>query len=245
MRHAVSAIAALAAVILAFDAAGAQERFDLAGGLMPGDYLRIGLGSTMPVNPQGSLANWGTGTGVSVGYENWQAGGAGVGRVGFGLTVAYSALPLKEQSFTSQFIPATGGTTTSATASKAGILEVASTIRFRIPAPVLSPAITVGFGFINWAPGTITYKATTGSGSVKQSHRSGAELTVGGSVDRQLWDRFAAYAEGAYVYGYTGYGRGYATPGGVCSTSGGGCDPLKNTTVAVLRGGLRVRITDR
>lgn len=235
-------IAAAAACTFAGGAAGAQDRSGdaMAGGLVAGDYLRVAGGVTSPVNPQGSLRNWGTGTNVAVSYENWQAGSNGLGHVGFGLTAAYSFLPLKDQTFVAGFTPVTGGTTQSASASRAGILEITSNLRFRIPAPLVMPAVTVGFGFINWAPGEIHYVATSGSGSVKQSHRSGAELSVGGSLDRQVWDRYALFAEASYVYGYTSYGQGFATPGGVCSSSG--CDPLKNTTVAVLRGGLRVRM---
>ena len=107
--------------------------------------------------------------------------------------------------------------------------------------PVVMPSLLIGFGFINWAPGEIHYVSTTGSGNVKQSHRSGAELSIGGALDRQLWDRYAAYVEAQYVYGYTSYGQGFATPGGVCA-SHSGCDVLKNTTIATLRGGLRIRM---
>jgi hypothetical protein len=164
--------------------------------------------------------------------------------VGFGLAASYSFLPLKSDQFAAEFTPATGLTTRSASASRAGILEIVSNIRVRFPAPLVMPAVTVGFGFINWRPGTIDYVASNQtSGSVKQSHRSGAELSIGGSLDRHLWDRYAAYVEAAYVYGYTSYGRGFTTPGGVCASSG--CDPLKNTTVATLRGGLRVKLGDR
>jgi hypothetical protein len=215
----------------------------MASGLVAGDYLRIGAGVTTPVNPQGSLRDWKSGTGASVIWENWQNGGSGVGRVGFGLGVAYSLLPLKQDQFLADFTPPlTGGKATSATASKAGILEVTSSIRIRIPAPLVMPTINVGIGFINWAPGKISYTSTTapGTSTVKQQHRSGAEFSIGGSLDRQIYDRFAAYAEAAYVYGYTAYGRGFTTPGSVCGSAG--CDPLKNTTVGWIRGGLRIRV---
>ena len=233
---------ALAACVCVVSTARAQASGDpLASGLVAGDYLRIGGGITSPVNAQGSLKDWSTGPGFSIAYENWASGGNGVGRVGFGVGAAYSFLPFKDDVFINGFIPANGVTTRSATASSAGILEITSNLRIRFPMPVVMPSVNVGFGFINWAPGTIHYVASDNStGTVKQSHRSGAELSIGAGLDRQLWDRYALYVDGAYVYGYTSYGQGFATPGGVCASTG--CDPLKNTTVATLRGGLRVRL---
>jgi hypothetical protein len=161
-----------------------------------------------------------------------------VGRVGFGITGTYSFLPFKADVFETEF----SNTARNASASHAGILEIISNARIRFPSPVVSPAVIIGFGFINWAPGKINFIDGNQQVSVTQEHRSGAELTIGASLDRQLWDRYAAYVEGSYVYGYTSYGRGFTTPGGVCTNSG--CDPLKNTTVTTLRGGLRVRLTN-
>jgi hypothetical protein len=211
----------------------------MASGLSGGDYLRLSGGITQPVNPQGSLRNWGAGPSINVAYENWQSGGGGVGRVGFGLGVSYAFLPLKQDAFVSEFVPLTGGTTQTATAARAGILEITSNVRVRIPAPLIMPAITFGFGFINWAPGRISYTSTTGPGTVRQAHRNGAELSIGGSLDRQIYDRYALYAEALYTYGFTSYGRGFTNPGSICAS---GCDPLKNTSVGTLRGGLRVRV---
>jgi hypothetical protein len=206
-------------------------------GMQPGDYLRLGAGATIPVNAQGSLRDWKAGTGINLEYENWQPGSSGVGRVGFGLGAAYSRLPLKEDQFARDFTPASGALTSAS--GHAGILEITSNLRIRIPAPLVMPAVTIGLGFINWSPGQIHYTSTGGAtGSVKQSSRSGAELALGGSIDREIYDRFAAYVEAAYVYGYTSYGSGFGTPTTICSS----CDPLKNTTVVTLRGGVRARI---
>jgi len=206
-------------------------------GMQPGDYLRFGVGSTIPVNPQGSLRDWKAGPAFNLAYENWQAGGNGIGRVGFGLGVAYSRLPLKQDQFANDFTPTTG--TVTEASGHAGILEITSNLRIRLPAPLVMPAITIGLGFINWSPGDITYVSTTGvTGKAKQSSRSGAEIALGASIDREIYDRFAAYVEAAYVYGYTSYGAGFGTPTSICQS----CDPLKNTTVATLRGGLRVRM---
>jgi hypothetical protein len=219
---------------------GAQDRPADQGtsGMQPGDYLRFGAGTTIPVNPQGSLRDWKAGPGVNVAYENWQPGGnGGPGRVGFGLGVGYSRLVLKEDQFANDFTPTSGALANAS--GHAGILEITSNLRIRIPAPLVMPAVTIGLGFINWSPGQIHYETTTSAtGSVKQSSRSGAELALGGSIDREIYDRFAAYVEAAYVYGYTSYGAGFGTPTSICTS----CDPLKNTTVVTLRGGLRARI---
>jgi hypothetical protein len=232
------AVTALVSMVSLAGSAGAQSTDPLAGGLIPGDYIRVSAGVTTPVNPQGSLKDWKAGTGFGLAWENWQAGGTGVGRVGFGISGAYSFLPFDGDEFKRE----TNGIITSAEAKKAGILEIVSSARIRFPAPVVSPAILIGFGFIHWAPGKITYTdATSHTTTATQQHRSGAELSIGASLDRQLWDRYAAYVEGTYVYGYTSYGTSFTTPGGVCTSAG--CDPLKNTTIATLRGGLRVRFT--
>ena len=93
---------------------------------------------------------------------------------------------------------------------------------------------------MNWAPATINYTSATGSGTAKQRHRSGAELTIGAGLERHIVDRYGIFAEAAYAYGFTSIGQGAATPGGVCATSS--CDILKNTSIATLRGGLSVRV---
>jgi len=212
----------------------------MAGGLMPGDYLRLGAGIISPVNPQGSLRDWNRGTSFSLVWENWQPASGGVSRVGFGIGVGYSLLPLNESQFVSDFRPISGGTTTSATASKAGILDVTTNIRIRIPAPIVMPSVAIGLGFIDWRPGDINYVSTTGSGTTKQEHRSGAEVSIGGGLDRDIVDRYAVFAEALYEYGFTSFGQGLANPGGTCVSNG--CDILRNTTVGMIRGGLRVRV---
>jgi hypothetical protein len=211
----------------------------MAGGMAPGDYIRLSGGPTIPVNPQGSLRNWDTGVGFSLAYENWQAGsGGGLGRVGFGLGAAYSRLPLDEQKFAAIFTPSSGGTLQSGS-GHAGVLEITSNLRIRIPAPLVMPTINIGLGFINWSPGSIHYTSTTGeTGNVKQSSRSGAEFSIGGGLEREVYDRIGVFVDAAYVYGYTSYGSGFGTPTTICQS----CDALKNTTVATIRGGVHARI---
>ena len=41
---------------------------DLAGGLRAGDYVRISGGASIPVNPQGSLRDWSSGTDRHFGF---------------------------------------------------------------------------------------------------------------------------------------------------------------------------------
>ena len=217
---------------------GQEDR--LAGGLQAGDYARLSGGITTPVNPQGSVRDWDRGTGVSVAWENWQTGGTGVGRVGLGFALSYAFLPLNESKFITDFTPLEGGKATAATAGKAGLLELGTVLRFRIPAPLVMPTINVGVGFINWRPADVHYTGTAGSGTSKQRHRSGAEVSIGGGLERHIVDRFGLFADAVYVYGFTGLGRSSATPGGFCATTG--CDVLKNTSATSLRGGLSVRV---
>jgi hypothetical protein len=213
---------------------------DLAGGLRAGDYVRISGGVSIPVNAQGSLKDWTRGTALNLGWENWQNGGTGVGRVGIAINLSYSMLPLDQEQFLSEFVPISGPRPTSATSSNAGVLELATNFRFRIPSPLVMPTINVGVGFMNWAPAAINYTTPTGSGSAKQRHRSGAELTIGGGLERHIVDRYGLFAEAEYAYGFTSIGQGTAAPGGLCATSS--CDILKNTSIATLRGGLSVRV---
>jgi hypothetical protein len=212
-----------------------------AGGFTPGDYLRIGGGVTSPINARGSLKDWNAGPGASLVWESWSGSPTGLGRAGFGIGVAYSLLPLDSDNFAANNTPLAGGKITSATANRAGLLEVTTNLRVRIPAPFVMPAVNIGFGFINWHPGKINYVATSGTATVRQESRSGAMLSIGGSLERHLWDRYGAYVEGNYVYGYTTYGQGYATPGAVCSSN---C-PVNNTTVTTFRAGLRIKVADQ
>jgi hypothetical protein len=212
-----------------------------AGGLVSGDYIRVSAGLAHPLDAQGSLRDWKPGESFGLSYENWMPGngGNGVGQFGFGIGLVYNALPFDSQTFMADFIPASGGAITSASASHARVLEITSTIRYRFPMPVIAPAINVGFGFLNWAPSKISYVTAEGTTTAQQQHRSGFEVSVGGSVDRQLYDRFALFGEAAYVYGFTRYGA-FTTPNGSCARNN--CDVLKNTTLGTIRGGLRVRM---
>lgn len=210
-----------------------------AGGLAAGEYLLIGGGGTFPVNAQGSLKNYKAGPVFSLAYENWSIGDAGgVSLVGFGLGASYSTLPTKD-GFAAAVAAASGGRVEGATAASARIFEIASNVRIRIPAPYVMPAVTLGLGFINWAPGAIKYQATDGSDArVRYQHRSGAELFIGGSLDRHIYDRYGLFAEADYVYGFTNSGQAFTVANGTCV--GAACDPLKNTSVGIVRGGLRV-----
>ena len=209
----------------------------MADGLMPSDYLRASAGVVAPVS---GMHYWKSGVGANVSWENWQQGGSGVGRVGFGLGIGYSWLPFDETKFTQQFVPAAGTTVVTATASKASVLEISSLIRIRVPAPYIMPTVNIGLGFINWAPGEIHY-ATTGAttASAQQQHRSGAEVSLGGGLDKNLYDRYAIFGEAMWTYGFTSYASGFGTPNSSCA---GGCDNERNTSVGAIRGGLRVRL---
>lgn len=221
---------------------GGYGGVDMTDGLMPGDYLRVSVGATSPIHPQGSLRDWSRGQSYALNWENWGASSGGVDMVAFGASIGYTLLPLDEAEFIRNFTPTlVTGQTASATASRAGVFELTTNARIRIPAPYIMPSVLIGFGFMNWHPGTIHYTTTTGDAAdAKQQSRSGAELSIGGGLDKHIYDRFGIFAEALYTYGFTSFGQGLATPTGVCSNNG--CDALKNTSIGTIRGGLRVRI---
>jgi len=241
-RLAIGVIAAL----VSFSSASAQDRpaqsDRFTDGLVPGDYLRLVGGIVSPVNPQGSLGDWDRGTSYGIVWENWQSSAGGVGRVGFGLGVNYGLLPLNESQFLSEFLTPQGTRASSASASSASLLEIETSVRVRIPAPFIMPSVSLGFGYINFRPSTIQYTAAAGSSATAEQRRYGAEFTIGGALDKHVVDRFAVFGEATYTYGFTGLGQGLARPGGTCATSSAGCDPLKNTTLGAIRGGLRVHV---
>lgn len=240
---AAAVFAACAASALAFSAAGAQVIGDpMADGLMPSDYVRASAGVVAPAS---GMHYWKSGVGANISWENWQQGGSGVGRVGFGLGIGYSWLPFNTSEFVQNFKPAPSDVAVvSATGAKGSVLEISSMIRIRIPAPFIMPTMNIGLGFINWAPGEIHYTtqgnvAGTTTTSATQQHRSGAEVSIGGGLDKNLYDRYAVFGEAMWSYGFTSYASGFGTPNSSCA---GGCDNERNTSVGTVRGGLRVRI---
>lgn len=214
----------------------------MTDGLVPGDYFRFSAGAVSPVRPQGSLRDWSRGTGFALNWENWGAGPTGADIVGFGATIGYALLPLNSAEFIRNFTPTlVTGQTQTATASRAGVFELATNARIRIPAPFVMPSVLLGFGFMNWHPGTVHYTTTTGaSADAKQESRSGPELSIGAGLDKHIYDRVGVFAEALYTYGFTSFGQGLATPTGVCANNG--CDALKNTSLGTIRGGLRLRL---
>jgi hypothetical protein len=104
------------------------------------------------------------------------------------------------------------------------------------------PSVSLGFGYINFRPSTIEYTSATGSASTAEQRRYGGEFTIGAGLDKHVIDRLAVFGEASYTYGFTSLGQGLARPGGTCATSSNGCDPLKNTTLGTIRGGLRVHV---
>jgi hypothetical protein len=211
-----------------------------ADGLIPGGYLRLAAGVLSPINPSGTLRDWNSAPMASLIWENWQPSAHGVGRVGFGIGLGYSALPLNSAEFASSFVPASG-TVSTATGKNASILQVETSIRVRIPSPFIMPSLEVGFGFLSFHPGQIDYTTSDGTtGSARSQTRSGAEFSIGGGLDKQIAGRAAIFGEAMYEYGLTGLGHGIAEPGGTCAS--GQCDVLKNMSLGIVRGGLRVRL---
>lgn len=221
--------------------AGRAQSSSMADGLTPGDYLRVSAGVVSPVNAQGSIRDWDRGQTLNVSWENWQQGSNGVGSIGFGLAFDYSRLPLNQAQFLGEFETVEGTRATSASASNAQIFQVSTVVRARIPAPFIMPTLQLGFGILNFQPANIVYQIPGGAGSTSQRHRTGASLSIGGGLDKQIYGRAAIFGEALYTYAFTSLGgQAVATAGGVCSSNG--CDALKNTSLGALRGGLRVRV---
>src|SRR5215216_1734738 len=184
---------AAASALSAYEA-GAQDqrasRDRYADGLISGDYVRLSGGSLTPVNPQGSLRDWGAGSGFSLMWENWGSGAAGVGVVGFGIGVNYGRLALDEERFVSQFRdPLTQAPATSVESAHASVLEIETTLRVRIPSPFIMPSFSIGFGYINYKPGSIHYNTALGPASTAQQTRYGGEFTIGAGLDKNIYDR--------------------------------------------------------
>lgn len=238
MRSRLLLVVAAALAAQAHVSQAQSDRFN--GGLTSGDFLRVSAGVTTPVNPQGGFGDWKAGPGFNVSYVNWQPGDNGVGRVGFGLGFGYSALPLDEAKFITDFSPLSGGKATSASAGSGALFELNTGLQIRIPAPLVAPTIRFGLGYIGWRPKTISYTAPTGNGTTKQQSRNGAEVSIGAGLERDFAGRFGIFGEADYVYGFTGLGQSSATPGGICG--GNGCDVLKNTSVTSIRGGLSIKL---
>jgi len=219
----------------------AQQATDpLADGLVPGNYVRVGVSSVAPVSPSGSLKDWSRGVGFGVTYENWDQGRNGVGQIGYGFMVDYALLPFDEDQFLKDFKPLSG-TAVSASAKKAGVFKAGVNLRVRIPAPYIMPSVFLQLGFLNWHPGEITFTTTTvSSQTAKQQTRSGGLVAIGGALDKHIYDRFAIFGEAVYTFAYTSFGQGLGGSGSECITSN--CDLLKNTSLGSLRGGLRVRV---
>jgi hypothetical protein len=243
VRSVVAAAVVLAvALITSAERARAQTPDPLADGLVPGDYLRVGVHSVGPLGASGSLKDWSRGVGLGVTYENWNQGRTGVGRIGYGFMVGYSLLPFDSAQFLSERIVTQFGTPITASAKKAGVFELGVNIRFRIPAPYIMPWLKLGLGFIDWQPGKITYTTatTTSSQTAKQEHRSGGAFSAGAGLDKHIYDRFGVFAEAVYTYGYTSFGQGLAGSGSTCLQTN--CDLLKNIPFGSIGGGVRVHI---
>ncbi len=194
------------------------------------------------MNPSGTLRDWDHGTGFALSWENWESVGGGSPRAGFGIAADYAQLPLDERQFISTFQTGQGARASSATATSTKVWTIATDLRLRIPMPVIMPTVNFGFGIIDFHPSSVHYVATDGtSGTAAQKGRTGAELSIGAGIDRQIAGPVAAYVEALYRYGFTSVGEGIAAPGSACLQAGG-CDALRNTSFGLIRGGLRVRV---
>src|SRR4051812_35624128 len=70
-----------------------------ADGLTRGYYFRLSGGLAKPINPGGSLKDWGGGQSVNLMWENWDEVNGRMGILGFALYGDLSLLPFKENEF--------------------------------------------------------------------------------------------------------------------------------------------------
>jgi hypothetical protein len=216
----------------------------MTDGMVAGGYVRVSGGVVTPVNPGGSLREWDAGYTLNVMWENWENNDRGnLSLFGFGLYADLSLLPFDETQFIKDFTGGPNGAVTSATAGRARVFQFGVNTRFRIPAPYFTPSISVGFGFLDWRPATISYVAVGGSGTAKQQNRQGGVLTLIGGVDKHVFDRVSIFGEAAYAYAYTSFGQGLGATGSACIAAN--CDLLRNMPFGTIRGGLKVRVGGR
>ena len=215
----------------------------MTDGMVAGGYVRASGGLVTPVSAGGSLREWNAGWTFNVMWENWENNDRGtLSLFGFGLYADFSSLPFDSGQFIKDFT-SPNGAVTSATAGRGRVIQFGVNTRFRIPAPYFTPSISLGFGFLDWHPGTIDYVAVGGSGTAKQQNRQGGVLTLIGGVDKHIYDRVSIFGEAAYAYAYTSFGQGLGATGGACIQAN--CDLLRNMPFGTIRGGLKVRVGGR
>lgn len=243
-RPFIALLAALFVVASAHPLAAQDEAGDpYAAGLVGGNYLRASAGFTAPINPSGAYRDWNSGPAVALAWENWDNGMRGVGRLGFAIGATYASLPFDAAEFLPRFQTLAGVPATSAHASSAWLLTVETQLRYRLPVPYLMPSILFGFGYINFHPSTIHFAtAAAADATTAQEQKTGAVVSIGGGLDRQLFGRYALFGEALYGYGFTSLGGGFTNSRGTCAASNEGCDVLKNIALGTVRGGLRVHI---
>ena len=171
-----------------------------------------------PVNPQGQPAATGAAARRSTSAGRTGTTGANGRRTSWdsrSISV-YSMLPLDESQFLVGLHADLGpeGLPRPA-ASSAGVFELATNFRFRIPSPFIMPTINFGLGFIELgARARSTTPAPLGTGSAKQQTSIGRRVRR--SVEdssKHIVDRYGRFRlKQTYAYGYTSFGQGAATP---------------------------------
>ena len=98
----------------------------MADGLERGDYFRLSAGMVKPVNPSGSLRDWGRGTGFNLMWENWDLSGSSgqMGLFGFSLFGDVSFLPFKEDQFKIDFAEGPNGAVLTASGDRARVIQL-------------------------------------------------------------------------------------------------------------------------
>lgn len=206
-----------------------------------GDDVRLSATATSFLFAKGLYANYEVGYGGAFNMESWN-GGRGSVKLAAGFGGGVTRMGLDERQFLSTFTPLTGGTATSASGS-AWLYELGATLRVLLPNYIVTPTITSGIGFFDFAPGKVAYKSSTGDGTARPLSGSGPEINAGAALDRAITQRTAIFGEGGLSLGYdsrTGYGGGIITVRSCSATTCGTLDHQKWVTFGHARGGVRI-----
>lgn len=203
-----------------------------------GSFVRVGGGITTPLFASGSMRNWSRGWMAAVAWESTGAARER-NRVAIGLAADVGRFPLDQGTFIAAYqTDTTGGRATTASAPDATLFDVQGTVRINIPSPVVTPSVLIALGYYNFRPSAITFQTPDSTGTARFRSRSGASLSIGLGVDRTLMGPAGLFLEGSYLLGASRFG--FVAANGRCGY--GACDIYRNTYIATIRSGLRIRI---
>lgn len=225
-------------MVHAQEAEGAGPESRIARPYLYGSFVRVGGGITAPLFPSGSMHDWARGWQAAASWESTGGGrGGNVSRVALGFAGDFGRFPLDERQFIANFTSG-GAQPTAATAPDATLVDVQATVRINFPAPVVTPSVLFALGYYNFHPSRVTFQSPDSTGVAGFRSRSGASLSIGFGLDRQIAGPAGVFLEGTYLLGATSFG--FVAANSRCGTTS--CDVFDNTYIGTLRSGLRFRV---